>query len=126
MSVLLAWLVFPLALVALCGGLGLLVDALCGRRLPGALVVPAGFAALIVIAQLVTLAEATAPYAASLAIVLAGVGLVASLPWRFGRPDPWPLGAALASAGASLAPYEGLTELRQVNERYADQGPWRA
>jgi hypothetical protein len=31
--------------------------------------------------------------------------------------------AVIASTGASLAPYEELTELRQVNERYLDQGP---
>ncbi len=94
---LLAWLAFPLALGAICAGLGLLLDALSGRRLPGALVAPAGFAALIVVAQAMTLVEATAPYAASLAIVAAGVGLIASLPWRFGRPNPWPIAAALAA-----------------------------
>jgi hypothetical protein len=94
---LLAWVVYPLVLLALCGGLGLLLDALCGRRLPGALVAPAGFAALIVIAQAMTIAEATAPYAASLAILLAGVGVVASMPWRFGRPDPWAIAVAFAA-----------------------------
>ncbi len=101
---LVAWLAFPLALAAICAGLGLLLDALGGRRLPGALVVPAGFAGLIVIAQAMALVDATAPYAASLAIVLAAVGLIASLPWRFGRPDPWPIGAALAAFALFAAP----------------------
>ena len=35
-----AWVAYPLVLLALCAGLGLLVDAASGRRLPGALVVP--------------------------------------------------------------------------------------
>jgi hypothetical protein len=90
--------------LAICGGLGLLLDALCGRRLPGALVAPAGFAALVLVAGAMTLAEATEPYAASLAIVLAGVGAVASLPWRFGRPDPWLIAAALAVFALFAAP----------------------
>jgi hypothetical protein len=33
---LVAWVVFPLVLVAICVGLGLLLDALSGRRLAGA------------------------------------------------------------------------------------------
>lgn len=99
-----AWIVFPLALGAVCIGLGLLVDALSGRRLPGALLAPAGLAAIVLIVQLVTLFEAAAPYAASLAIVLAGVGLIASFPWRFGRPDPWPIVAALAVFALFAAP----------------------
>ncbi|HWO15797.1 MAG TPA: hypothetical protein VNM89_03695 [Solirubrobacterales bacterium] len=102
--VMFAWVIFPLLLLAICAGLGLLVDALAGRRLPGALVAPAGLAALIVVMQAMTLASATADYAASLAILLAGVGAVATLPWRFGRPGPWPLAAALAVFALFAAP----------------------
>ena len=90
------WLVFPLILAATCGGLGLLVDGLCGRRLPGALIAPIGLASLLVLAQLASLADASVALTASALILLAGLGPLFSLPWRFGRPDPWPIAAALA------------------------------
>ncbi len=101
---LLPWLAYPLLLVGLCAGLGLGVDALSGRRLPGALILPAGFAALVVIAQAMGFVAATVTYAASVAIVLAGVGVVAAMPWRFGRPSPWAAAAALAAFVLFSAP----------------------
>jgi hypothetical protein len=90
-----AWVLFPLVLAALCAGLGLLVDLLCGRRLPGALVLPAGLAAIVVVGGFTTLADATAELTAPLLAALAVLGAGLSLPWRFGRPDPWALAAAL-------------------------------
>ncbi|MEX2448582.1 MAG: hypothetical protein WD404_07545, partial [Solirubrobacterales bacterium] len=60
MSLFVAWIAYPLVLLALCLGLGLLVDVLCGRRLPGALLAPAGLAGIVVVGQFTTLAEATA------------------------------------------------------------------
>ncbi|HWO16620.1 MAG TPA: hypothetical protein VNM89_07905 [Solirubrobacterales bacterium] len=101
---LLAWVVLPLLLLAICAGLGLLVDAIGGRRLPGALIAPVGFAAAILLAQLATLAGAGVPLTAALVILLAGVGPASSLPWRFGRPDPWAVGAALAVFALFAAP----------------------
>ena len=101
---LVAWLVFPLVLAALCAGLGLLADALSGRRLPGALVAPAGLVAAIILAQLAALAGAGVPLTATLLILLAGLGPLFSLPWRFGRPDPWAVGAALAVFALFAAP----------------------
>jgi hypothetical protein len=91
-----AWVVYPLVLLALCVGLGLLVDALCGRRLPGALVPPAGLAAIVVVGQFTTLSDATAELTVPVLLALAVVGAGFSLPWRFGRPDP--LLAAVAVA----------------------------
>ena len=101
---LLAWIAFPLVLLAICAGLGLLVDAISGRRLPGALVAPVGFAAAILLAQLASLAGAGIALIASALILLAGFGPLFSLPWRFGRPDPWAVAAALASFALFAAP----------------------
>jgi hypothetical protein len=95
MSMLVAWVVYPLVLAALCGGLGLLVDLLCGHRLPGTLLLPAGLAAMIVVGGLTTLSDATAESTVPVIAVLAALGAGFSLPWRFGRPDPWPIAAAL-------------------------------
>jgi hypothetical protein len=91
-----AWAVFPLVLLSLCAGLGLLVDVLCGRRLPGVLVAPAGLAAIVVVGQFSTLADATAELTVPLLLALAILGAGLSLPWRFGRPDPWPAAVAIA------------------------------
>lgn len=101
---LVAWLVFPLVLAALCAGLGLLVDALSGRRLPGALVAPAGLVAMVVVGGLASLAGAGIALTATALIVAAGLGPLAALPWRFGRPDPWAAGTALAVFALFAAP----------------------
>jgi hypothetical protein len=96
MSMAVPWILFPIVLLALCTGLGLLADALCGRRLPGVLVPPVGLAAMVVVGQFGTLSDATAELIVPvlLALAIAGAGL--SLPWRFGRPSPWPLAVAVA------------------------------
>lgn len=101
MSMVAAWVLYPLVLLALCGGMGLLVDALCGRRLPGALVAPLGLAAIVVLGGFTTLTGATAHLTvpAICAGAVAG-GALAARSWRFGRPDPWP---AAAAAGVFLA-----------------------
>jgi hypothetical protein len=104
MSLFVAWVVYPLVLLALCAGLGLLVDVLCGRRLPGALVAPIGLAAIVVVGQFTTLAEATAELTVPLVCFLAVLGGGLSLPWRFGRPDPWPAAAAFAVFAVFAAP----------------------
>lgn len=104
MSLFLAWVVYPLVLLALCVGLGLLVDVLCGRRLPGPLVPPVGLAAIVVVGQFTTLADATAELTVPLLLFLAVIGLAFSLPWRFGRPDWRPAAVALAAFAAFGAP----------------------
>jgi hypothetical protein len=98
------WVVFPLVLLALCVGLGLLVDVLVGRRLPGVLVAPVGLAALILAGQFTTWSDATAELTVPLILTLAILGAGLSLPWRFGRPDPWPTAVALAVFLAFGAP----------------------
>jgi hypothetical protein len=104
MSFLVAWIVYPLVLLALCIGLGLLVDAVAGRRLPGVLVGPLGLAAIVVVGQFTTMADATAELTAPLLVLLAVLGAGLAIPWRFGRPDPWPTGVALAVFAVFAAP----------------------
>lgn len=104
MSMLVAWIVYPLVLLAICVGLGLLVDIVCGRRLSGTLVPPAGLGALILIAQFTTLSDTTAELTVPVLLALALIGVVLSIPWRFGRPDPWPIGVALAVFAVFSAP----------------------
>lgn len=96
MSMFAAWIVYPLVLLALCAGLGLLVDALSGRRLPGALVPPVGLAAIVVVGQFTTYSESTAELTVPVLALLALVGTAFALPWRYGRIDPWSTGVAIA------------------------------
>lgn len=96
MSLFAAWAIFPLILLTLCAGIGLLVDALSGRRLPGPLVAPTGLAGIVLVGQFTTWSDATAELTVPLLLTLAIVGIGLSLPWRFGRPDPWPACVALA------------------------------
>lgn len=49
-----AWILFPLLLALLCFGCGLLLEAGSGRRLPGVLLAPAGFALIVVLAGILT------------------------------------------------------------------------
>ncbi|MGA8745183.1 MAG: hypothetical protein WB507_04900 [Solirubrobacterales bacterium] len=91
-----AWVLYPLLLVALSAGLGLLVDALCGRRLPGALVLPAGLAAIVVVGQFTTWSDTTAPITVPVIVLLSVLGAGLAIPWRFGRPDYLPALVALA------------------------------
>src|SRR5437588_1083568 len=99
MSLLLAWLVFPLVLLVLAIGCGLLVERLGGAAIDGALLAPIGFAAVIVIAGLFTTTSAPAPFAARACVAAAIAGLVAGRT-RLGRPCGW---AAVAALGVFLA-----------------------
>lgn len=90
---LVAWVVYPLVLALLCAGVGLLVDLVVGRRLPGTLVVPVGLAAIVVVGGFTAATGATAELTMPLVLVLAVAGAGLSWPWRF-RLDPLPLVAA--------------------------------
>jgi hypothetical protein len=101
---LVAWLLFPVVLVALCLGCGLLLEALAGRRLPGALLAPAGFAVIVVVAGILTSRGETAALATPAIIFLGNVGVALTYPWRGRRPDGWVLGAALGVFAAYATP----------------------
>jgi hypothetical protein len=104
MSMFAAWVVYPLVLLALCTGLGLLVDAICGRRLPGALIPPVGLAAIVVLGQFMALDDATAELTVPFVCFLAVLGGGFALPWRFARPRIWAIGAPFAAFAVYAAP----------------------
>jgi hypothetical protein len=97
MSLIVAWVLFPLVLVAACAGLGLLVERASGGVLPGVLILPLGTAGLVAASQLTTYfdwsAELTTPFVVVLALAGLGLGFA-----RLRRPavDRW---AAAAAAG---------------------------
>jgi len=89
LDLLAAWLLYPLALGAICLGLGLLVGRLAAWSMPGVLIGPVGFAALLALARLITFKPETAPLALALIGALAIGGLVAGREQlRARRPDP--------------------------------------
>src|SRR5690242_6524684 len=91
-----ACIAFPLVLLVLVVGCGLLLEAAAGDRLPGTLLVPGGLAVVMVAAQFPTTWDATAKLATPLVVVLAVAGFVLA---RARRPrlDGW---AAAAGVGA--------------------------
>jgi hypothetical protein len=104
LSLFVAWLLFPLLMAALCCGLGLLVDVLSERRLPGALIPPAGLAAMIVIGEFTTWSPGLAKLTVPLVVLLAALGAGLSLPWRFDRPDPGAVAVAVGVFAVFGAP----------------------
>ncbi len=99
-----AWLVFPLLLAALSLGVGLLAEALAGRRLPGALLLPAGLAGLIVAGHATASFDPTAELTVPLVIALALAGFAAAAVRRPLRPDPALLICAVVVGAVYAAP----------------------
>ena len=101
---LVSWLVFPLLLGVLSLGWGSLVGRLANGSIAGALLVPTGLAAIVVVAGFATLADATAELATPLIAggALAGLALWLSGPRR--RPDPWAAVTAVAVFAVFAAP----------------------
>ena len=103
MSLFLAWVVFPLVMSLLSLGLGLLVDIVAGVRLRGTLLLPAGFAALIVVSGLTSMSGATAPLTIPTVVSLAVLGLLLKVR-RASTFDDWPALAAVAVYAVFAAP----------------------
>ncbi len=106
MSVLQAWVLFPLVCAVLATGWGLLVDRAAGGTVRTLLLAPLGLAAIVVVARLAMATGATAELATPLVVLGAGAGL-----WigraRLGRPSgevAWPLAAAVAVFAIYAAP----------------------
>jgi hypothetical protein len=72
-------------------------------RLPGALVLPAGFTLVILAPQFATLTGATAELSGPLVVALAVAGLLLSPPWR-DLPSPWPVFAGVGTFAVFAAP----------------------
>ena len=104
MDLVVPWLIFPIVLGALAIGLGLLLERAADIRVPGALVLPVGFAVLIVVAQFATLTDFTAELATPLAIVLAVAGFALSTRRRERSIDGWAVAAAVGAFAAFAAP----------------------
>ena len=98
-----AWIAFPLVLLALALGCGLLLEAAAGARLPGTLLVPAGLAVVMVAAQFPTAWDSTAKLATPLVVVLAVAGFVLA---RSRRPrlDRWAAAAGMGAFAVYAAP----------------------
>ena len=101
---LIAWVVFPVVVVLLSAGWGLLVERATRTALPGVLVVPAGFAAILVVGQLLTLADATAELAAPVVVALAILGGGPALVSRLREAEPWAIGCAVVVFAVYGAP----------------------
>ncbi len=120
----LSWLVYPLVLAALCLGCGLLVDRFERGSLARPLLLPVGFAAVVVLATVFTVLDATAELAApALAVAaLAGFALALRDRRRDLLPSPawlWPALAAAIAFAALAAPVlltgkPGLTGLVRI------------
>src|SRR5256885_15579605 len=76
MSMVVAWLLFPVILLAVCVGSGLLVERVGGFRLPGALVPTVGFATVVVLGTALTYRSATTSLATPAVVVVALAGYV--------------------------------------------------
>ena len=76
MSVFGGWVLAPLVLVLLCLGVGLLAERAARVRIPGPAVPGVGLAGIIVVAGLLTIADATAELAPPVVAVLAVAGLI--------------------------------------------------
>jgi hypothetical protein len=103
MTLLVPWLLFPVVLVAVCLGCGLLVERAAGLTLPGVLLLPLGLALVIVEADLVTMRDATAQLATPLAVALAVAGYGLGLR-RGRRVDGWAIGAMVGVFAVYAAP----------------------
>jgi hypothetical protein len=104
-AVLVAWVFFPLLLMALCLGCGLALEALARQRLPGALLPGVGLAAIVVVGGFLTLADGTAELATPVVVGLAFVGgIVGSRNrWR-PRGMGWPIVVAAGVFAIYAAP----------------------
>jgi hypothetical protein len=101
----LAWVLFPLVLLAVCLGCGLAVERVGGWRLPGTLIVSIGLALVIVLATLMTYRASTAPYTTAAVVLIALAGYLSSRDrLRALRPDRWALGVGLGVFAVLAAP----------------------
>src|ERR671923_88800 len=78
MTLVVCWLVFPLFLAAICLGCGLAVTRWSRTRVAATLLVPVGFAVVVVIASFATLTPRTAPLTAPLFLAVFAAPVVLS------------------------------------------------
>jgi hypothetical protein len=109
---LLAWVVFPALMIVLSAGAGLVVRSAAGpTAVPSLLVVPVGFALLVVVCGLLCVLAPLAPLAGPACVVVALVGLVLGrgplrrvIARRARGADLWAVGAAVGAWAIVAAP----------------------
>jgi len=109
---LLAWVVFPALMIVLSAGAGLVVRSAAGpTAVPSLLVMPAGFALLVVVCGLLCVLAPLAPLAGPACVVVALVGLVLGrgpvrrvIARRARGADLWAVGAAVGAWAIVAAP----------------------
>ena len=104
MTLFIAWIVFPLLFAVLALGCGLLLEQVSGKRLPRALLAPAGFALILVIGNLATAHASTARLATPVVAAVAVAGLGLTFPWRKRLPGRWAVAAAAGVFAVFAAP----------------------
>ena len=104
MSLVVSWLLFPLVLGLLSLGSGLLLEFVAGQEIPRTLLLPLGFAAIVVVSLCTTASSETAHLTTPLVVALAAAGLVLAFPWRPRRGGGWAAAAAVATYAALGAP----------------------
>ena len=104
MTLLVYWLLFPLALTVLGLGCGLLLEAASAVRLPTALLPAAGLAVIVVAVSFTTMTDATAELSIPLVVALAVAGFLLSPPWKARELDRWAVYSAIAVFAAFAAP----------------------
>src|SRR5919199_5213065 len=100
---LVSWLLLPLVLGLLSLGAGLLLQQVAGRRVAGALLLPLGYALIVVVGVVTTSNDVTARLTVPIVVVLALLGLLLALPWPL-RFDWWAVAAGAGAYGAFGAP----------------------
>jgi hypothetical protein len=100
-----AWVLFPLVLLAVCLGCGLAVERLAGWRLPGTVVASVGLALVIVVATLMTYKSATAKFTTTVVVVLGVAGYASSVARvRELRPERFAMAVGLTVYAVLAAP----------------------
>ena len=93
---LVAWVLFPLVMLAVCVGCGLLVEALTGRPLSGRILPGLGLVLIIVVAVVETRSATLAPLTTWVIVALALAGFILGRHRLRGmRPDAWSVALAL-------------------------------
>jgi hypothetical protein len=104
LTLLIAWLLFPLVLTALALGCGLLVERIAGIDIPGVLLPATGFALIVVVGQFLTLDGGLAEVTTPATVALAAVGFGLSLPALDRGIAWWAVAAAVAVFAVYAAP----------------------
>jgi hypothetical protein len=112
LSIFLCWVLFPLLFCALALGSGLLVERVAGAPIRGVLLLPVGFASIVVASQVTTYWGATTFLATPLVVALAVAGYILGRrrlwPTAYGlRPTPyglWPVATGLGVFATYAAP----------------------